>query len=177
MSIDLATPLQYLRGVGPRRAADLEHVGLVTVEDLLLRFPLRYEDRAHVVAVGKLRPGETATVIGEVVTSGVRPTRRPGFRLFELVVKDSTGHVRAVFPNQSFLRDVFHQGQQVVLFGPVEFRGGLQLSNPDYEILRGEGDDTDETVHAGRIVPVYEKAGSMTSRLQRSLVHLSLIHI
>jgi len=171
VSIDLATPLQYLRGVGPRRAADLEHVGLVTVEDLLLRFPLRYEDRAHVVPVGKLRPGETATVIGEVVTSGVRPTRRPGFRLFELVVKDSSGHVRAVFPNQAFLRDVFHQGQQVVLFGPVEFRGGIQLSNPDYEILRGEGDDTDETVHTGRIVPVYEKAGSMTSRLQRSLVH------
>jgi ATP-dependent DNA helicase RecG len=53
----------------------------------------------------------------------------------------------------------------------VEFRGGVQLSNPDYEILRGEGDDTDETVHTGRIVPVYEKAGSMTSRLQRSLVH------
>src|SRR4051812_9057351 len=101
-------PLQFARGVGPRRAADLEKVGLRTVEDLLLRFPLRYEDRAHVVPAGTLRPGQMATVIGDVVTSGVRATRRPGFRLFELVVKDASGLVRAVFPNQAFLRDVFH---------------------------------------------------------------------
>ena len=178
MPLDLSTPLQYLRGVGPRRAADLQHVGLVTVEDLLLRFPLRYEDRAHVVPAGKVRPGQSVTVIGEVVTSGVRPTRRPGFRLFELVVKDASGLLRAVFPNQSFLRDVFHPQQQVVLYGPVEFRGGVQLTNPDYEILRDDGDEGgDQTVHTGRIVPVYEKAGSMTPRLQRSLVHRVLAEL
>ncbi|MEO7190527.1 MAG: ATP-dependent DNA helicase RecG [Vicinamibacterales bacterium] len=167
----LSTPLQFVRGVGPRRAADLEKAGLHTVEDMLLRFPLRYEDRAHVVPAGSLRPGQTATVIGEVVTSGVRSTRRPGFRLFELVVRDQTGLARAVFPNQAFLKDVFHPQQQVVLYGPVEFRQGLQLSNPEYEILRGEGDDSDEAVHTSRIVPIYEKTGTMTSRLQRSLVH------
>ena len=100
MSDFLATPLQYVKGVGPRRAADLERVGLLTVEDLLLRFPLRYEDRAALAPVSKLRPGMTATVAADVVTSGVRPTRRPGFRLFELVVRDSTGPIRAVFPNQ-----------------------------------------------------------------------------
>ena len=169
--------LQYVRGVGPRRAGDLEKIGLLTVEDLLLRFPLRYEDRAHVVPAAAVRPGQMVTVIGEVVTSGVRATRRPGFRLFELVVRDSSGLVRAVFPNQAFLRDVFHPQQQVVLYGLVEFRAGLQLSNPEYEILRGDPDDTDETVHTGRIVPVYEKAGSMTPRLQRSLVHALLAEL
>ena len=50
----LSTPLQYVKGVGPRRAADLERVGLLTVEDLLLRFPLRYEDRAALLPVAKL---------------------------------------------------------------------------------------------------------------------------
>ncbi len=43
----LQTPLQYLKGVGPRRAADLQRVGLATIEDLLYRFPIRYEDRGH----------------------------------------------------------------------------------------------------------------------------------
>jgi len=171
------TPLQYLRGVGPRRAADLERVGLAVAEDLLLRFPLRYEDRADVVGIGRLRPGTTATIMGEVVSSGVRQTRRPGFRLFELIVRDATGNVRAVFPNQAFLRDVFHPGQQVVLYGAVEFRQGLQLSNPEYEILQAEGDDVDETIHAGRIVPIYEKVGSVTPRMQRVLVHRLLAEL
>jgi ATP-dependent DNA helicase RecG len=173
----LQTPLQFLKGVGPRRAADLERVGLLTAEDLLVRFPLRYEDRAGVVAVSRLRPGQTVTVIGEVVTSGVRPTRRPGFRLFELVVRDSSGHIRAVFPNQAFLKDVFHPGQQVVLYGAVEFRNGLQLSNPEYEVLHGEAEEGDAAIHAGRIVPIYEKAGSVTPRMQRLLVHRLLAEL
>jgi ATP-dependent DNA helicase RecG len=167
----LQTPLQFFRGVGPRRAADLARVGLTTAEDLLLRFPMRYENRAEVVPISRLRPGTTVTVIGEVVTFGVRQTRRPGFRLFELAVKDGAGVVRAVFPNQAFLKDVFHPGQQVVLYGAVEFRNGLQISNPEYEILQADADDADDTVHAGRIVPIYEKAGSVTPRMQRVLVH------
>jgi ATP-dependent DNA helicase RecG len=167
----LATPLQFLRGVGPRRAADFERIGVLTVEDLLLRLPRRYENRADVVPIARIRPGQHVTVIGEVVGSGVRPTRRPGFRLFELVVCDASGPARAVFPNQAFLRDVFQPGQQVVLYGPVEFRQGLQISNPDYEVLRDDGEDPEATVHTGRIVPVYEKAGSLTPRIQRSLLH------
>jgi ATP-dependent DNA helicase RecG len=173
----LSTPLQFIRGVGPRRAADLERVGLVTVEDFLLRFPLRYEDRQGILPIARLKPGHTATVIGAVVTSGIRATRRPGFRLFELVVRDATGIVRAVFPNQAFLRDVFHPDQQVVLHGPVEFRQGLQVTNPEYEILRGGEDEPDETVHMGRIVPIYEKAGSVTPRMQRTLMHRLLAEL
>jgi len=169
----LSTPLQFIKGVGPRRAADLERVGLITIEDLLLRFPLRYENRAEVVPIGSLKPGKVATIIGEVLSSGVRPTRRPGFRLFELIVRDRTGPLRAVFPNQSFLRDVFHPTERVVLYGALEFRGsgGAQFTNPEYEILPPAGDDEDETIHAGRIVPIYEKAGSVTPRMQRTLVH------
>ena len=169
----LSTPLQFIKGVGPRRASDLARVGLSTVEDFLLRFPLRYEDRARLTTVAKLRPGTTATVVAEVLSCGLRATRRPGFRLFELILKDDTGPVRVVFPNQAFLRDVFHAGQQLVLYGPLEFRGtgGLQFTNPEYEIIRGDAEEEDTTVHTGRIVPIYEKIGSLTPRVQRTLVH------
>jgi ATP-dependent DNA helicase RecG len=175
----LATPLQFIKGVGPRRARDLEKAGLATVEDLLYRFPLRYENRAGLIPIAKLRPGQTATVLGEVLSSGIRPTRRPGFRLFELIVKDDSGPVRAVFPNQAFLRDVFQSGQPIVLHGPVEFRGsgGLQFSNPEYEIIKGEQDADESTIHTGRIVPIYEKAGSMSPRMQRTLVHQLLANM
>jgi ATP-dependent DNA helicase RecG len=169
----LATPLQFVKGVGPRRAADLERVGLLTIEDFLFRFPLRYENRASLMPIAKLRPGTTATIDAEVVSAGIRPTRRPGFRIFEVIVRDETGPARAAFPNQAFLKDVFKPGQQVVLYGTVEFRGsgGLQFTNPEYEIIRGDSDDEDSSVHTGRIVPIYEKAGSMTPRIQRTMVH------
>jgi len=127
----LSQSLQFVKGVGPRRSADLARVGLLTVEDLLLRFPLRYEDRAGLPSIAALRQGHTATVVGEVLSSGIRPTRRPGFRLFEVVVRDSSGAVRAVFPNQSFLKDVFKPQQQIVLYGPPEYPGGgLQITTP-----------------------------------------------
>jgi ATP-dependent DNA helicase RecG len=168
----LATPLQFVRGVGPRRAADLARVGLTTIEDFLLRFPRRYEDRARLATIATLRPAQTATIVGDVLSSGIRPTRRPGFRLFEVIVRDTTGHVRAVFPNQAFLRDVFHPGQRVVMYGALECRSGtgLQFTNPEYELLSDDADDVDDTSHTGRIVPIYEKAGSVTPRMQRTLM-------
>src|SRR5579862_7447280 len=169
----LATPLQFLKGVGPRRAADLEHAGLGTLEDLLYRFPIRYEDRSRLQPIASLRPGHASSVTGRILSCGLRSTRRPGFKIFEALVGDSSGALRATWLNQPFLRDVFTRGQHVVLFGLAEIRGhgGLQLTNPQYEIL----DDEDaETIHTGRIVPVYEKAGGLTPKIQRKLVHDAL---
>jgi ATP-dependent DNA helicase RecG len=186
---DLQTPLQFMKGVGPRRAADLQRVGLVTIEDFLYRFPIRYEDRGSFQAIASLRPGVAATVVGEVVGCGLRPTRRPRFKIFEMLVRDPTGSLRAIWFNQPFLNDVFRPHQRVVLFGKLELTShGLQLQNPQYEIIRGEeGDppangsssapaavDPDETLHTGRIVPVYEKTGHLTAKVQRALVHQAL---
>ena len=166
----LSTSLQFLKGVGPRRAADLERVGLRTVEDLLYRFPIRYEDRGHLQPIASLRPGQIVSVTGRVSSCGLRSTRRPGFKIFEALVTDQSGSIRATWLNQPFLRDVFASGRQVVLFGAVEMRGhgGLQLTNPQYEML---DDEEGETIHTGRIVPVYEKTGSVTAKIQRRLVH------
>jgi ATP-dependent DNA helicase RecG len=169
----LATPLQYLKGVGPRRAADLLHAGLSTIEDLLYRFPLRYEDRSRLQPIAALRAGTRSSVLGKVLSCALRSTRRPGFKIFEVLIGDESGALRAVWLNQPFLRDVFAAGQRVVLYGDVEMRGGaaLQLTNAQYEIL-DEGDT--ETIHTGRIVPVYEKAGAVTTRIQRKLVYEAL---
>jgi ATP-dependent DNA helicase RecG len=206
----LASALQYLKGVGPRRAADLPHVGLSTIEDLLYRFPTRYEDRGHFQTIASLRPGVAASIAGEVLSCGVRPTRRPRFRIFEMLVRDHTGSLRAIWFNQPFLNDVFHPHQRVILFGKLELTShGLQMQSPQYEIVRGDADDEtgtaqasaegeppeaaasaqrggdgappsevrkdpEETLHTGRIVPVYEKTGQLTAKVQRTLVHQAL---
>ena len=183
MTDPLQGPLQFLKGVGPRRASDLKRVGLVTVEDLLYRFPTRYEDRGHFQTIASLRPGVVSSVLGEVLSCGIRPTRRPRFKIFEMLVRDSTGSLRAIWFNQPFLNDVFHPHQRVVLFGKLELTShGLQMQSPQYEIVEGAGADVEEsgepalegTVHTGRIVPVYEKTGTLTAKMQRSLVHQAL---
>jgi len=206
----LATPLQYLKGVGPRRAADLQRAGLVTLEDLLYRFPIRYEDRSHLAPIATLKPGRPASFAGRVLSCGLRSTRRPGFKIFEALIGDATGALRAIWLNQPFLRDVFATGQHVVFYGQLEMRGhgGLQVTNPQYEILEQEepaeggdnevGQDTregldrpaegaaggrgnadkgvagvggdKETIHTGRIVPIYERTGAVTPKMQRRLV-------
>src|SRR5207244_4539839 len=79
----LQTPLQFLKGVGPRRGADLERAGLVTIEDLLYRFPLRYEDRSRLQSIASLKPGQAASISGKLLACGLRSTRRPGFKIFE----------------------------------------------------------------------------------------------
>src|SRR3989449_1636613 len=169
----LSTPLQFLKGVGPRRAADLERAGLITVEDLLYRFPLRYEDRSRLQSIATLKPGQPAAIAGRITVCGLRSTRRPGFKIFEASVEDGTGSLRAVWLNQPFLRDILMRGQRLVLYGPVEMRGSasLQITNPQYEIL---DDEEGETIHTGRIVPVYEKTGAVTPKMQRRLVYDAL---
>ena len=92
----LQTPLQFFKGVGPRRAADLSAAELRTLEDLLLRLPIRYEDRARFQPIGGVQPGEAVSVEGEVLSCGVRSTRRRGFRVFEMLLGDRLG--RSVLP-------------------------------------------------------------------------------
>jgi ATP-dependent DNA helicase RecG len=169
----LSTTLQYFKGVGPRRAADLARVGLRTIEDLLYRFPVRYEDRSQLQPVASIKSGQVVAVQARILSFGLRSTRRPGFTVFDALVGDDSGSIRATWLNQSFLRDVFARGQSVVLYGRAESRepGGLQLTNPQYEIVEEE---EAETIHTGRIVPVYERSGSVTPKMQRKLVHNAL---
>ena len=181
----LQMPLQYLKGVGPRKAADLKKAGLNTVEDLLFRFPRRYEDRSRLQNIISLKPGQTAAISGVVLNAGLAHTRRPGFRLFSALIQDDSGQVQAVWPNQAFLKDVIRSQQRIVLFGKVEIWGsrGLQITDPEFEIIK---DDTDglrapasesrepDTLHTGRIVPVYERTGSVTPNMQRRFVWQAL---
>jgi ATP-dependent DNA helicase RecG len=180
----LQTPLQFLKGVGPRKAADLKKVGLHTVEDLLFRFPMRYEDRSRMQPIIGLRPGQMAAVSGEVLHCHLQQTRRTNFRLFTALVQDASGQIQVVWPNQAFLRDVIRPHQRIVLFGKVEVWGsrGLQITDPEFEIIdpsqphedSPSGPGSVEGLHTGRIVPVYERTGSVTTNMQRRYVWQAL---
>ena len=168
--------LRFLKGVGPRRAAEFERAGLRTCEDLLYRFPIRFEDRSHVSISSEAVSGEVVSLRGEVVSVGLRLTRRRGFSLFEMLARDDAGMFRIVWMNQPFLEGVFTPGQRVSFHGKMERRypGGLRLINPKYEILEASDESGAEGLHTTRIVPIYERIGSLTSKQLRRLVYTAL---
>ena len=172
--MDLATPLTYVKGIGPPRAAVLEAKGLRTVEDLLSYAPFRYEDRSNLKPVAQLAPGETATVIAEVRTARLTAFERRRLGLFEATFGDGSGEtLRAKWFHAEYLAHVLRPGLKVALFGKVEldtYTGELVMLHPEYEIL-STTEEADSGLHTGRIVPIYEAAGKISSRVFRTLIH------
>jgi len=176
--MDLNTPLTYVKGVGPARAAMLEAKGLATVEDLLAYVPFRYEDRSNMKSVAQLAPGEMATVIAEVRSVKLSGFKRRNLGMFEARFTDSS---RAMLLGKWFhggyLANVLAEGMKVALYGKVEFdsySGELSMLHPEFEILSGDDDDGESSLHVGRVVPIYEAAGKMTTRVLRTITHRML---
>ena len=173
--MDLSTPLNQVKGIGPARAAMLEGKGLAVVEDLLAYVPFRYEDRSNVKTVAELAPGEMATVIADVRSVKVSGFHRRSLGLFEARFSDAS---RAILVGKWFhggyLANVFAEGMKVALFGKVEFdsyAGELTMLHPEFEILSGDDEDGEAALHTGRIVPVYEGVGKLTTRVLRVFTH------
>jgi ATP-dependent DNA helicase RecG len=183
--LELATPVQYVKGIGPRLSEALAAKGIHTVEDLLHYLPFRYEDRLNPRGITELRAGEMATVIAEVRTSGLFRTRR--MPIFEMTAGQGRNRLKSIWFNASYLRDQFKPGQLVALYGKVEpdrVRGELQLVQPQFEILADSSDPLSangqnklaESLEVGRIVPIYESTaqGRLTSRWFRRTIHSAL---
>src|SRR6516164_6078435 len=173
--MDLATPLTYVKGIGPARSALLEAKGLSVVEDLLAYVPFRYEDRSNLKTIAQLAPGEMATVIADVRSASLAGFKRRSLGLFEARFSDAS---RAVLVGKWFhggyLTNVLAEGMKVALFGKVEFdsyAGELIMLHPEFEILSGDDDEGEAALHVGRVVPIYEGTGKLTTRILRTLIH------
>ncbi|MEK7387705.1 MAG: ATP-dependent DNA helicase RecG, partial [candidate division NC10 bacterium] len=161
------TPLQYIKGVGPRRAEQLKRKGLSTVEDALFFVPLRHEDRTRLTPFRSLQPGQASTCSGTIV--GVSPpppgrSRAP----FSVLLRDTSGYATASWFGGGYLARVFKRGQQLVLHGKVaRYKGAIVIQQPDYEIVES---DEDDRLHTGRLVPVYSLTEGLPQRALRSLM-------
>ncbi len=176
MPLDLSTPVKFIKRVGDRVAANLADRGVETVEDLLYHLPFRYEDRLHPRPIAELQPGEMASIIGEVRGTVLLKTRSAP--IFEMTVGQGLQSVKCMWFHGTYLKDKFHPGQMVALYGKLEgSRSGtavgaipgstrLKMVQPTFEILpdaNATGEDAEFTMlEMGRIVPVYESLGGKT---------------
>jgi ATP-dependent DNA helicase RecG len=167
----------YVRGVGPKVAQMLAPKGITTAEDLLYHLPFRYEDRQNPRSLDELKPGEMASVIGEVRGSSLLRTRRAP--IFELTVGQGRLAMKCLWFNGSYLEGKFQAGQTIAVFGKVEpsrSTSNFKMIQPQFELLPDASDDTEtQLLEVGRITPVYESlSGSrLASRwLRKTIFHL-----
>ncbi|HET7240725.1 MAG TPA: ATP-dependent DNA helicase RecG [Gemmatimonadales bacterium] len=165
LRLDMA--VKFLKGVGERRAEQLERLGIRTARDLLWHLPHRYVDASSVTPLARAEIGQEVACVGRVVAKGVVPTRR-GLRIFHAVLRDDSGVLECVWPGQAFLDRSIAVGQTLLVSGPVRFYHGRQLAPREYVVLSdGEGDDPLAT---GRVLPVYPATEGLSHKIIRSLI-------
>jgi ATP-dependent DNA helicase RecG len=169
LPIDLVTPISFLKGVGPRRADVLRRLGIVLAGDLLYHVPHRYEDATTVSKVASLEAGQDGTVIGTVVSTGVLPTRK-GLRIFQAVIKDSSGLLEVAWPGQPFLERVIRKGDVLLATGPVRFFHGRQLVPREFVNL---GPEEDQQAN-GRVLAIYPATEGISVKQIRALIEFNL---
>ena len=162
--------IQYIKGVGPRRAEIFSRLGIKTIPEALYFLPHRYEDRKNIKKICDLKAGEIETIRGVILSADVIDLRRSRFRIFELAVNDGTGLIKGKWFNQPFMKKNFRAGQEVLISGTVKnaYRGaGFEIDNPDYELVVEDGD---AFIHSKRTVPVYRLTEGISQKQFRKIM-------
>jgi ATP-dependent DNA helicase RecG len=163
--VTLEMPVRFLKGVGDRRAAALDRLGIHTAGDLLFHVPRRYEDASTITPIVAVRPGEDVTILGRVVSKGVLPTRR-GLRIFQAVVQDDSDIIEVSWPGQPFLDRAIEKGDVLLLTGRCRFFRGRQLQPREWVNLGRE----DPGSAAGRVLAIYPATEGLGVRQIRALL-------
>jgi ATP-dependent DNA helicase RecG len=177
VTIALNNPVKYLRGVGPQRATILEARGISTVGDLLGYLPFRYEDRIQFTPIAGIVPGQVHTILAEVASGGGNTVRfrRGRGPVFHVTVRDDTGEMHARFFHGAYLEGRLKQGQKLVMHGKADvdaYRPGrIEMVNPQIEIVNASEEGPGDSTEVGRIVPIYEAIGGISSRMLRRIIH------
>ncbi len=164
-------PVQVLRGIGPRWAAELRDRGIRVVADLLDHLPFRYEDRRRPRPLAAARPGEPFTGTGTIRSVDSRRARRRRMEILTVLLDDGSGALPVLFFNRGYLADWLRPGTRMVVHGVPRFgRHGIELHSPEFDLVR---EDEDEDRALGW-VPVYEKLGPLHPRRVRSVIREAL---
>lgn len=166
--MDLNSPISDLPKVGPIFAKKFEKLGIDSIEDVFYHVPTRYLDYSSIVKIKDLRVNETATVHAKIVSIKNIYSKR-GLKMQIGSIEDDTGKIAVLWFNQPFLIKTLYPGRLVSLSGKVSFfNRKICLTSPDYELISDNGD---ETMHTGRLVPVYPETSGLSSKWIRRKIY------
>ncbi len=178
----LATPLQYLKGLGPARAAAFARKGIITLQDALYYFPRRYEDRRRLCEpqdLVSLSEGVQVTVAARIERQKEIPLRGRKLTLFEVVAMGEKGDLLTLtwFRTYKGLKEKLAPGQWAIFQGALKkYKGAPQIVHPDVEILRGRPgkEKVPVSLHWGRVVPIYSRSEKLTQKFIRETMQRCL---
>lgn len=159
----LQKPVSSLKGIGPKKAAALQELGVRTLEDMQLLLPRRYEDRRSPVPIADLQPGKEQLIEGSVLSRRFSGFRRSGKSPLVLLVQDNSGLIEIVFFSGSYITNLFKVGDMYSFFGKVSNnRGQIQMVHPEFHRLHDPDD-------VRGILPVYPLSKGLTQKDMRRL--------
>lgn len=174
MTMKLTDSVQYLKGVGPKKKAELNKLGIATVYDLLTYFPRTYEDQSMLTHIADLHAGETATVSGTIVNLHEQSGRR-GLSILTAFLNDGTGILQVTWFNQKYLKNKLKTGRRVFVSGKPTYafggQGQFAMSQLHYfQIL--DKDEKPEGLCG--ILPVYPATERLNQKFFRTLMEEAL---
>ena len=165
-SSDLDKSIQYIKGVGPKRAQTLGRLGIHTVRDILYYFPRTHQDRSRVDEISNLTDGDTTMVKG--IVFNIKSYKTRGWKnVFEISIGDGAGILQVKWFNRPYQSDMFQVDDHVFLYGKVSlYKQSLQMVNPEFEIVTEE----DGSARSVGIIPVYPLTEDVRQTSFRKLV-------
>ena len=163
-------PVQFLKGVGPKRADALAGLGIATARDMLYHVPRRYDDASTVTPIGRVDVGMDVTVAGTVRSKGVIPTRT-GLRIFQAVLQDDSGLITVAWPGQPWLDRKLREGDRLLVSGPVKFFHGKQLQPREFTLVDRPGKGSERT---GTIFVTYPASDEVPQWVLRGIFERNL---
>lgn len=173
MTDELPKSVQFVKGVGPKNAKLLAKLGINTVEDLLYYLPRSYEDRSKFKPIKYISPGEDITVKGKVLKISMDRPRR-GLSILRVTISDGSDVINGVWFNQPFLKNKFKKGKTYIFSGKLNEKSWYsynkkELNNPVFEEI-----NQGNTIHTGRIVPIYSLTNSLSQKKLRQIMYNAL---
>ncbi|MDL0418385.1 ATP-dependent DNA helicase RecG [Clostridioides difficile] len=166
--MDLYKDVQYVKGIGPKKADKLNKLGIFTLKDLLYYFPRQFEDRNNLKKIAQLEDGEKVT-IKAVISSINTFSPKEGMTLTKVDVKDETGSAKLVFFNKSYIKNTFRPGDSILVFGKVKKKfNNLELTSCELEYL------TNSPKNTCRFMPVYQLTYGVTNKEIMSIIRTVL---
>ena len=171
----LETPIQYIKGVGPRRAQVLESLNIYTIKDLLYYFPRKYLDRTSIHLIGSIKTDMEVNIVGRVKSVNLRKMKHGSFLTATLA--DHTGSVRLMWFNGSdYIYQSLKVGDLIAVHGKVaDYKGNVQIVHPEYDKLNAN----EISLSTGFVIPVYPltedlKKSGLDNRNLRKIIYLAL---
>jgi ATP-dependent DNA helicase RecG len=149
--LQLNSPVQYIKGIGPKRALYFRKVGVDIVKDLIYLVPRRYVDYSTIMRIADTRINDEVTVMGHVDLVEARRTRNR-ISLITVALRDQSGSIILKWFNRPDLKKKFRIGNWLLVSGKVTFYRGQQIVNPLYELI---GEEEIEHRKQGAVIPVY----------------------